>query len=89
MLVAPEFASPFSGITTNDYADGNLFTYFGSRNFREEWAFAVVENAFDYIVEQNNLTNGVYDIFGHSAGAQFVHRVVLLMPEAKIDKAIF
>ena len=26
-------------------------------------------------------------IFWHSAGAQFVHRMVMLMPEARIDTA--
>lgn len=88
LLVAPEFASQFSRIITNDYGEGNLFTFFGVKNPRDEWAFTVVENIFDYVVEQNALTNTSYDIFGHSAGGQFVQRMVMLSPEAKIDTAI-
>ena len=88
LLVVPEFESPFSRVITNDYAEGNLFTYFGSRNPKAEWAFAVIENAFDHITEQNDLSNDSYDIFGHSAGAQFVHRMILLEPEARIRQAI-
>lgn len=88
LVVAPEFASPFSRFITNDYQEGNLFTYFGSRNPKGEWAFAVVENAFDYIVEHNGLSNTGYDIFGHSAGSQFIQRMVMLMPDARIGTAI-
>jgi pimeloyl-ACP methyl ester carboxylesterase len=88
LLVAPEFASQFSRVITNDYGDGNLFTFFGVKNPRDEWAFTVVENIFDYVVEQNGLTNTSYDIFGHSAGGQFVQRMVMLIPYAKINTAI-
>jgi len=88
LIVAPEFESPFSRIITNDYAEGNLFTFFGVRNPIEEWAFTVVENIFDHIVGNNNLSNSSYDIFGHSAGGQFVHRMVLMKPEARIETAI-
>jgi pimeloyl-ACP methyl ester carboxylesterase len=88
LLVAPEFASQFSQVTTNDYGEGNLFTFFGAINPRDEWAFTVVENIFDHVVEQNQLTNTTYDIFGHSAGGQFVQRMVMLSPDARISTAI-
>lgn len=87
-IVAPEFASRFSKYTTNDYQEGNLFTFFGSKNPKEEWAYTVVENIFDHIKSVNGITNEHYDIFGHSAGGQFVHRMVLLMPDASIGTAI-
>ncbi|WP_418514086.1 hypothetical protein [Corallibacter sp.] len=88
LIVAPEFENKFSKYTTNDYQEGNLFTFFGTKNPKSEWAFTVVENIFDHIKMTNNITNDHYDIFGHSAGAQFVHRMVLLMPEARIRTAI-
>jgi len=87
-IVAPEFASKFSKYTTNDYQEGNLFTFFETKNPKEEWAYTVVENIFDHIITVNNITNKCYDIFGHSAGGQFVHRMVLLMPESRIGTAI-
>jgi len=88
LIIAPEFENKFSKYTTNDYQEGNLFTFFGTKNPKAEWAYTVVENIFDHIKSVNNITNEQYDIFGHSAGAQFVHRMVMLMPESRIGTAI-
>tara|TARA_B100000949_G_scaffold108080_1_gene95976 strand:- start:38133 stop:39068 length:936 start_codon:yes stop_codon:yes gene_type:complete len=88
LIVAPEFENKFSKYTTNDYQEGNLFTFFGTKNPKTEWAYTVVENIFDHIKSVNNITNEQYDIFGHSAGGQFVHRMVMLMPESRIGTAI-
>lgn len=88
LIIAPEFENKFSNITTNDYQEGNLFTFFGTNNPKGEWAYSVVENIFDHIKSVNNITNERYDIFGHSAGGQFVHRMIMLMPEARIGTAI-
>ncbi|PQB05732.1 hypothetical protein [Aureitalea marina] len=88
LIVAPEFENKFSTYTTNDYQEGNLFTFFGSKNPKSEWAYTVVENIFDHIKSVNKITNEQYDIFGHSAGGQFVHRMVMLMPESRIGTAI-
>ncbi|MFT6827755.1 MAG: pimeloyl-ACP methyl ester carboxylesterase [Roseivirga sp.] len=87
-IVAPEFENKFSKYITNDYQEGNLFTFFGMRNPKEEWAYTVVENVFDHIKSVNSFTNEHYDIFGHSAGGQFVHRMIMLMPESRIRTAI-
>ncbi|MDF0708253.1 hypothetical protein [Flagellimonas okinawensis] len=88
LIIAPEFENKFSKYTTNDYQEGNLFTFFGTKNPKTEWAYTVVENIFDHIKSVNNITNEQYDIFGHSAGGQFVHRMVMLMPESRIGTAI-
>ncbi len=88
LIVAPEFENKFSKYTTNDYQEGNLFTFFGTKNPKSEWAYAVVENIFDHIKSANDITNGHYDIFGHSAGGQFVHRMTLLYPESRVKTAI-
>ena len=88
LIIAPEFENKFAKYTTNDYQEGNLFTFFGTRNPKEKWAFTVIENIFDRIKVANGITNKTYDIFGHSAGGQFVHRMVMLMPDARIQTAI-
>ncbi|GGG97484.1 hypothetical protein GCM10011416_14380 [Polaribacter pacificus] len=88
LIIAPEFENKFSNYTTNDYQEGNLFTFFGTKNPRNEWALTVVENIFDHIKSVNTITNKQYDIFGHSAGGQFVHRMVMFMPEARVGTAI-
>lgn len=88
LVIAPEFENKFSKYTTNDYQEGNLFTFFGTRNPESEWAYTVVENIFDHIKTVNDITNSHYDIFGHSAGGQFVHRMIMIMPESRIKTAI-
>lgn len=88
LIIAPEFENKFSKYTTNDYQEGNLFTFFGTENPKSEWAYTVVENIFDHIKSVNDITNSHYDIFGHSAGGQFVHRMIMIMPESRIKTAI-
>ncbi|MEL6538059.1 MAG: hypothetical protein AAFQ98_21755 [Bacteroidota bacterium] len=88
LIIAPEFESKFAKFATNDYQEGNLFTFFGTDNPKSEWAYTVVENIFDHVKSFNQITNGHYDIFGHSAGGQFVHRMVMLMPESRVRTAI-
>jgi predicted esterase len=88
LVIAPEFENPLSNYTTNDYQDGNLFTFFGTKNAKEKWAFQVIENIFDHIKNTNNITNSNYNIFGHSAGGQFVHRMMLFYPESRVKTAI-
>jgi pimeloyl-ACP methyl ester carboxylesterase len=88
LIVAPEFENKFSKYTTNDYQEGNLFSFFGTKNPKSEWTYTVIENIFDHLKTVNSITNEQYDIFGHSAGGQFVHRMLLLMPESRIETAI-
>ncbi|PWL28500.1 hypothetical protein [uncultured Roseivirga sp.] len=88
LIIAPEFENKFSHLTTNDYQEGNLFTFFKTKNSKSQWAYTVVENIFDHIKSVNSITNEQYDIFGHSAGGQFVHRMIMLMPESRIGTAV-
>lgn len=88
LVVAPEFDSRFRNIATNDYQEGNLHNYFGRKLPEDEWAFTVIENVFDYIKASNGFVHEDYDLFGHSAGGQFVHRMLLLKPDARIGTAI-
>lgn len=88
LVVAPEFENKFKNITTRDYQEGNLFTFFRTKNPKSKWAYTVVENIFDHVKSFNDITNSHYDIFGHSAGGQFVHRMVMFMPESRIQTAI-
>lgn len=88
LLVAPQFDSKFYRVITNDYQEGNLHSYFGWQNPESEWAFTVVENIFDHLSAVNGWSVGSYDIFGHSAGGQFVQRMVMLKPDARIRTAI-
>ena len=88
LLIAPEFASQFYRVITNDYQEGNLKSFFGWSNPESEWAFTVIENIFDRLNTANDFDLDEYNIFGHSAGGQFVQRMILMKPNARIKTAI-
>lgn len=51
---------------------------------RSRWAFAAIEHLFDEIADGRK----DYRLFGHSAGAQFVHRFLYFMPNNRASVAI-
>lgn len=55
---------------------------------RGKWVYAVIERLFDTLKASGRVEGEQYVLFGHSAGAQFVHRMLLLMPEARFSTAI-
>lgn len=81
LLLAPEFSEKYYP-GSKGFAQGNISLP------SEKWTFSVIEHLFDHIKETTGNTNQNYDIYGHSAGGQFVHRMVLLMPDARINKAV-
>lgn len=52
------------------------------------WVYASIERFFDRALASGRVAGPSYILFGHSAGAQFVHRMVLLMPTARYSTAI-
>jgi pimeloyl-ACP methyl ester carboxylesterase len=47
-----------------------------------------IDLLFDYIKPLFDLSQDSYDIYGHSAGAQFVHRYLLFSKSPKVNKAV-
>ena len=47
-----------------------------------------IDLLFDYINPVFNLNQKSYDIYGHSAGAQFVHRYLLFSDNPQVNKAV-
>lgn len=86
LLLAPEFSkAQYPGV--GGYNLANISTGEGALNPKDEWGFSVVEQVFDEAQRRFGTHQKGYDIFGHSAGAQFVHRMVLLYPENRIERA--
>lgn len=54
----------------------------------ETWLFSDIEAIFDHAVARTGSRQTHYDLFGHSAGAQIVHRMILLAPETRIRTAV-
>lgn len=57
-------------------------------NPKSKWAFTLIEQMFDFAKKEFKLNAQKYDLFGHSAGGQFVHRFMLFMPSARVRTAI-
>ena len=58
------------------YHFGNLHDKNGAPRPREEWTFGIDERLFDQLCAQRITTQQRYGLFGHSAGGQFVHRML-------------
>jgi predicted esterase len=58
------------------YNFGNLHRKDGTANPREQWTFGIDERLFSALLEQGVTTRRRYGLFGHSAGGQFVHRML-------------
>jgi len=54
----------------------------------KKWIFKDFDRVFDLVVNATNSSRSDYDVFGHSAGAQILHRSVLFNPDSKANKII-
>jgi poly(3-hydroxybutyrate) depolymerase len=88
LVLCPEFSeADFPG--WGDYNGGKIYDYQKKKyTNKDEWTFNVIESLFDFVKQDRALKAEAYCLFGHSAGAQFVHRMVLFMPEARFSLAI-
>jgi poly(3-hydroxybutyrate) depolymerase len=58
------------------YHFGNLHNEDGTPNPREKWTYGIVPRLFDALREAGVTSRERYGMFGHSAGGQFVHRML-------------
>jgi hypothetical protein len=73
------------------YMLGNVFTgedAAGRRNPESRWSFTIIEGIHQTVRNGFGISDKLYDLFGHSAGAQFVHRFLLFKPNASVRNAI-
>jgi poly(3-hydroxybutyrate) depolymerase len=87
IAVVPQFSrADFPG--SRGYNTGYFSEQDGTARPRNLWSFAAIEPLFDDVRKRFGTQVTRYSLYGHSAGAQFVHRYVLFMPEARLDKAV-
>jgi hypothetical protein len=53
-----------------------------------DWTFHLIENLFEKLRVEEGLNASTYLLFGHSAGAQYVHRHLLMMDKSRIAIAV-
>ncbi len=87
LLIVPEFSHKYyPGI--REYNEGNLFGANENPIPENDRAFTVIEHLFDFVKEATRNRSPSYDIYGHSAGGQFVQRMVLFKTDSRIRMAI-
>lgn len=90
VVVAPEFdAARFPDIAHYNYGNVRAPEHEGgSFEARERWTFLVLDRLFPAVREAVGSRRTTFSLFGHSAGAQFVHRYVALTGGALVDLAV-
>lgn len=87
LVLVPEFSHDhYPG--SESYNLGNVVDSDYEPVPREQWSFNVVEALFDFVRRDLGNSSPDYMMFGHSAGAQFVHRFVMFMPEHRVRVAV-
>lgn len=86
LLVVPEFSTAHYP-NGSQYHRGNIMTSSGAPIDSAYWSFVTIEMIFDEVKRRTRSTREKYTIYGHSAGSQFVHRMLQMMPHARIEQA--
>jgi len=92
IVVAPQFSKAAFPKAAN-YNLGGVFRGKGKdkdKKLQDEglWAFSAIEPLFTKVVDLLESNQIKYTLYGHSAGAQFVHRFLLYKPKARVRRYI-
>lgn len=72
---------------TESYNRGGMFKN-GELQEESTWTFSIIEPVFQRIVKDTQSTRRTFDMYGHSAGAQFVHRFLLFNNTSSVARAV-
>ena len=91
VVIVPEMLQE-NGYRKNSYRFGFVSQSLKNGEFklrpRSRWVFQIIEEIFDFYREETKSKVQHYDLFGQSAGGQFVERFVMTMPDARYRRAI-
>lgn len=87
IIIAPEFSDKYYPKSLG-YNLGNMFDLQNKPVPEKKWSFSVIDPIFNFVVKQINGNQTFYDIFGHSAGAQFTHRFIMFKNTSKVNRIV-
>jgi hypothetical protein len=86
IVLVPEL--PRDRFSEDVYNLGGVLDEDGEETEPSTWIYGFLERLFAQVVEASGSSATTYDVFGHSAGAQFVHRFVQLDPHPHLGTAV-
>ena len=87
LVIAPEFSDEhFPKVPWYNF--GNLHDEAGKLYPREQWTFGIVGRLFEALRRDGVTRRTGYGLFGHSAGGQFVHRMLSLGFRERVVTAV-
>lgn len=86
MVFAPGFSKEF--YSNSDYQEVGIFTNENALKSEGEQTISVIDPIFRFIVTHSVSGAKKYDIYGHSAGGQFVHRFMLFHYSPYVNRAM-
>jgi hypothetical protein len=82
LLIVPEFSEAlYPG--SDAYNLGNV-----GQEPESRWTFSLIEPLFDFVRADVGSQSAGYYLYGHSAGAQFVHRFLLVKPQNRAVRTV-
>lgn len=88
IVLSPEFSKKHYDINAYNYGNVSQKKDVFILNEKQLWTYNIIESIFDYFKEETGNLSERYDIWGHSAGGQFVERFLLCMPDARVYRAV-
>lgn len=86
LVIAPHFdTQQWAG---GDYSYASLFDAQGRLAEPSRWSFSLIEHLFDAVRQATGNRSERYYLYGHSEGGQFVHRLLMLLPQARVQRAV-
>jgi poly(3-hydroxybutyrate) depolymerase len=87
LLIVPEFTrADFPG--SRSYNLGNRTDAEGNPIARERWSFSAPVAVFEEARGRFGMAATTFSLYGHSAGSQFVHRFLMHVSEAPVDRVV-
>ncbi len=86
IVLAPELGEDL--YPGDSYNLGGTLLADGSIAEPSKWAFPIVELVFDHVTALTGSSQKEYDLYGHSAGAQFVERFALFWQSNRVDRFV-